>query len=71
MDIEVWWPKLSDSAREWLIANNGDAIPEALVREIVAAGGAVRAESDADDSDGPTLSDDSVDWIEARANDET
>lgn len=73
MDIEQWWPELSDSAREWLIANNGDAVPTSIVEEIVAAGGVVAATSGWVGETGPDgffLSDQATDWIEAVANDE-
>lgn len=73
MDIEQWWPKLSDATREWLIANNGDAVPERVVSEIVAAGGVLATESEWVGENGPDgffLSDEATDWIEAAANDE-
>ncbi len=58
MQIERWWPQLSRSTQEWLIANNGDVLAEA----VIAAGGRVEASA---------LSDAETDWIEAMANDET
>ncbi len=64
MTIEQWWPNLEPSTREWLVENNGDAIPSELIVEITAAGGA-------DDLSGRRLSDDAVDWVEAVANDES
>jgi len=73
MNIEQWWPKLSAGTKEWLIANNGDAVPEPIVSEIVAAGGVVASESrwvGQSDPDGLFLSDDAIDWIEAAANEE-
>ncbi len=39
MSIEAWWPKLRHESREYLIANNGDAVPPDLVVEIAQAGG--------------------------------
>ena len=36
MSIEAWWPKLRLESREYLIANNGDVVPAALVAEITA-----------------------------------
>ena len=73
MDIEQWWPNLSDGTKEWLIANNGDAVPESVVDKIVAAGGVVASESTWIGESGPNgffLSDEATDWIEATANDE-
>jgi hypothetical protein len=66
MNIDQWWPKLDPSAREWLIANNGDAVSPEVLRQIAAAGGDLPP-----DSDGVFfLSDEATDWIEATANDE-
>mgnify|MGYP003600687972 CR=1 FL=1 len=62
MQIERWWPQLSRSTQEWLIANNGDVLAEAVVQAVIAAGGRVEASA---------LSDAETDWIEAMANDET
>jgi hypothetical protein len=73
MGIEQWWPNLSDSAKEWLIANNGGVVTSSVVEQIVAAGGVVDAESDWVSESGPDgllLSDHATDWIEAVANDE-
>ncbi|MBC7762478.1 MAG: hypothetical protein H7201_11930 [Candidatus Saccharibacteria bacterium] len=69
MHIELWWPKLSPSTREWLMQNNGDAVPPALVAEITRAGGEVATDSESEQS-GVYLSDDDVDWIETVANEE-
>ena len=41
MSIEQWWSKLRPSTREWLIENNGDAVPPEIVAEITAAGGSI------------------------------
>ncbi|TDP99346.1 hypothetical protein AXZ95_3263 [Leifsonia sp. 115AMFTsu3.1] len=73
MDIEQWWPQLSEATRAWLIANNGDAVPEPMADEIVAAGGVLTAGSAEDGdagSDGLYLSDEETDWIETVANGE-
>jgi hypothetical protein len=61
MEIEQWWPKLSESTQVWLQQNNGSALPENVAAEIVAAGGPAADE----------LADADVDWIEAVANGET
>ena len=74
MDIEQWWPNLSDATKGWLIANNGDAVPAPVVDKIVAAGGIVSSESGWVSESGPGglfLSDEATDWIEAVANDES
>lgn len=70
MDIEQWWPRLSEATRAWLIANNGDAVPEPVADEIVAAGGVLTEGSVEDGEDGLYLSDEETDWIEAVANGE-
>ena len=36
MSIEAWWPNLKPSSRDWLIDNNGDAVPVEVVDDIVA-----------------------------------
>ena len=61
MSIEVWWPKIRRDSRQWLVDNNGDAVPGAIVQDIVRAGGQVN---------GSYLSDEEVDWVEAVANGE-
>jgi len=72
MGIEQWWPDLQPSTRQWLIAHNGEPLPEEIVREIRRVGGAgstgvVPADAEARSVG---LSDDAVDWIEAVANEE-
>ncbi|MFZ0529206.1 MAG: hypothetical protein WAL91_01550 [Propionicimonas sp.] len=62
MSIDAWWPRIRQGSRNWLIDNNGDAVPDDLVDEIVRAGGVMS---------GSYLSDDAVDWVEAVANGET
>lgn len=54
---------MSQSTRDWLIANNGDAVPSSVTEEITRAGGLV--------TPGLSLSDEAVDWIEEVANGET
>src|SRR5688500_19077632 len=68
MSIEEWWPKLKPSTREWLIENNGDAVPTEVVAEIAEAGGSVATgvwRVGKSGSSGFYFSDDAVDWIEA------
>ena len=69
MNIELWWPKLTPSTRDWLMENNGDAVPPKVVAEITRAGGSAVPDSDSEDSD-HYLSDQDVDWIETLANGE-
>ena len=61
MNIEEWWPKLEPATRDWLVANNGDAIPADTVGELTKAGRSASTDQ---------LGDDEIDWIEAVANDE-
>jgi len=63
MSMQAWWPRLAKEARDWLVANNGDALPPWVTDEIRRAGGDVGGETH--------LSDAQVDWIEAVANGET
>ncbi len=61
MSIEVWWPKIRQASRDWLVANNGDALPGDVHEDIIRAGGTIT---------GSYLSDEAVDWVEAVANGE-
>ena len=73
MNIVAWWPKLESSAREWLLANNGDAVSAEVLSQIKAAGGVVTSEEWWVGESGPTgfyLSDEATDWIAATANGE-
>jgi hypothetical protein len=72
MEIERWWARLEPKTQKWLTDNNGDALPSAIVDEIVEAGGSVPDEWDDDEqpTSGPRLSDADVDWIESEANEE-
>lgn len=73
MIIEAWWLMLRLETRQWLVANNGDAIPPQIVDEIVAAGGPAATDpwwADLDGSPGRSMPDDAVDWIEEAANEE-
>jgi hypothetical protein len=72
--IEDWWPRLSPMTRDWLVANNGDAVPTSVTEEITRAGGLVATDAWWVGQNGPTgfyLSDEAVDWIEEVANRET
>jgi hypothetical protein len=74
MSIEVWWPKLQPATRDWLIANNGDAVSAAIVEEITEAGGPVKSDAWWVAQDGETgsfMPDEATDWIDAVANGET
>jgi hypothetical protein len=73
MNIDDWWDELEPSTQEWLIDNNGDVVPPEVIQEILDAGGSLT-----DDAGwvgertitGFFLSDEAVDWIEAKANEE-
>jgi hypothetical protein len=72
--IEDWWPRLAPETRDWLIANNGDAVPAPVLEEIMRAGGVVETDAGWVGQNGPTgfyLSDEGVDWIDEVANGET
>lgn len=71
MDIEAWWPRLSGAAQQWLIENNGDVVPPAIIDEIQAAAGGAFETLPADSPDeGLLLPDEATEWIEATANGE-
>jgi hypothetical protein len=74
MSIEEWWPKLPPATRDWLIANNGDAVPAAIVEEIMEAGGPEKSDAWWVGQDGSTdffMPDEAIDWIEEIGNAET
>ena len=71
MTIDAWWPRLRPESRQWLIVNNGDAVPTQIVDEIATIGGPAAADawwSSVEDAAGHGMPDDAVDWIEAAAN---
>ena len=73
MEITVWWPNLDSGAKKWLIAHNGEPVPEDVVAKILAAGGIVASSARWVGEEGPDglyLSDEAIDWIETTANDE-
>ena len=72
MNIFEWWPLVDADTRGWLIEHNGEPLPPHVIADIMAAtGGATDSGWWAGESeDGPHLSDEAVDWIEAVANDE-
>jgi hypothetical protein len=73
MSMEVWWPRLRQETRDWLIDNNGDALPASVTDEITRAGGLVTTDAWWVGQNGPAfyLSDAAVDWIDEVANGET
>ena len=74
MSMEVWWPRLRQETRDWLIDNNGDAAPDSTVEEIRRAGGVVTTDAWWVGQSGPAglyLSDAAVDWIDEVVNGET
>ena len=72
--LEEWWPRLTQEARDWLIANNGDALSASVIEEITRAGGSVTTTNawwvGQHGPAGFYLSDEAVDWVEAVANGE-
>ncbi len=74
MDISQWWPGLPDSTRAWLIAHNGEPLPDEVVRQILAVTSGTTDPSwwAGDSTDGQSqLTDGAVDWIESAANEES
>ena len=65
---------MEPSTRDWLIENNGDAVPAEVLAEIEDAGGSVASGAWWVGEYGPSgffFSDEAVDWIEAVGNGET
>lgn len=65
---------LRQETGDWLIDNDGDALPASVTEEITRAGGLVTTNAWWVGESGPTgfnLSDAAVDWIDAVANGET
>lgn len=74
MSLESWWPLLQQGTRDWLIANNGDALSAPVLEDIVRVSGRpVPADAWWVGGNGPSgfyLSDAAIDWIDAVANGE-
>ena len=73
MDLETLWPLLRGESRDWLIANNGDALSQPVLEDIERVGGPVPLHAWWVGDNGPDgfhLSDAAVDWIEEAANGE-
>ncbi|SDK46146.1 hypothetical protein SAMN04487913_101307 [Arthrobacter sp. ok362] len=72
MSNEQWWSKLQPATREWLIANNGAAVPERVANEVAAVGGPVAVKQAGEDDTQPGLfyPDEILDWVEEIANNE-
>jgi hypothetical protein len=67
MGIEDIWPRLAPQTQEWLIANNGDAVPDDIAAEIdviVDAVGSDDVWADDEDEDVPIADDEDDDEIE-------
>ena len=72
MNIQEWWPSVDAETRDWLIEHTGEPLPPDVIAGIMTATDGTTA-SDwwaGESEDGPQLSDQAVDWIEATANDE-
>jgi len=73
MDIAEWWPRISESSRQWLIDHNGEALRGDILSEITSVGGTPTSDAWWVGESGPAgiyLSDRAIDWVEAVANDE-
>jgi hypothetical protein len=71
MDFPQIWPLLSASTRSWLVAHNGEPLPDDLIGDILrVTGGELNARWWTGPAvEGQTqLSDEAVDWIETVAN---
>ncbi|MBD7994253.1 hypothetical protein H9639_02950 [Arthrobacter sp. Sa2CUA1] len=63
-----WWSRLEPATRAWLVSNNGDAVPDGIAAEVLAAGGP--AAQPAGGGSGLYYPDEVIDWIEETANGE-
>jgi hypothetical protein len=73
MPIQTWWPRLPLATRDWLIAHNGSAVPDAVREEIEHVGGPARFDpwwTQEEDSSGQCMPDTAIDWIDETANEE-
>jgi hypothetical protein len=73
MSLEAWWPLLDLETRDWLIANNGDALSTQVLDDIARVSGPLPPDAwwlGENGPDGFYLSDEGIDWIEAAANGE-
>ena len=73
MSLETWWPLLHPETRDWLNANNGDALSTPVLDDITRVNGSVSSDAWWVGETGPSgfyLSDAGVDWIEEVANGE-
>lgn len=73
MTLDTWWPQLQQDSRDWLIAHNGEALSQHVVRDIERVSGPLPAQAwwvGETGPDGVTLTDAAVDWIEEVANDD-
>ena len=73
MSLEIWWPLLHPETRDWLIANNGDALSKLVLDDIARVAGSVPSDAWWVGENGPAgfyLSDAGIDWIEEVANGE-
>ena len=69
--IEEFWPRLSESTREWFLEHAGEALTPEIVSEVVQAGGPVATDAWWEHQDGPSgfyIPDEAVDWIEEMNN---
>lgn len=66
------WAVLSEETRNWLADHNGEVLTHAVLVELLDASHRVSnpAWLDAENKDGPCLTDATVDWVEATANGE-
>lgn len=72
-DLEQWWPRLNASTQQWLVDNNGDAVPPEIQQEIRSVGGSLASEdwwAETGEPSGVYFSDAGIDWIEAAGNEE-
>jgi hypothetical protein len=72
MDISQWWPLVRPDTREWLIAHNGEPLAAPIIDDIFSAtkGTADPGWWAGESPEGPLLTDEAVEWIEAVANEE-
>ncbi len=73
MQIDRWWPLLTDTSRHWLVEHNGEPLDQSVKAEILDVNGGDAEPSwwAGESTEGlAELTDDAIDWIEAVANEE-
>lgn len=71
-DFAALWPQLTEQTRAWLVDHHGEPLDAAVRAELTqtSRGATPPTWLDPEGEDGPVLTDETVDWVEAVANGE-